>query len=74
MEMLLGEQPDRPLLQQPSAYHKEMALMYNRYERLLDELSRMIDDDEDLYSEVRVQFLAENYRDLKESCCIVIVC
>ncbi len=59
------QQADTPCAQQAAAYSVALKDKYSEYEILLRELAIQIEAYEDLFAEVKVQFLGRKLRELK---------
>ena len=53
-------------IQQALEYRKELELMHTEYERLLLDLSGIIDDYNELFGKVKIQFLSPKLKELRK--------
>ncbi|EHQ25474.1 hypothetical protein [Mucilaginibacter paludis] len=64
LEQLLGKECE--CLQQTGEYRVELETMHRNYERLLDDLEKVITDYSVLYDQVKIQFLGKKLKELKK--------
>lgn len=64
--LLVSEQRECACVHQTAEYRRELEDMHLNYRRLLDELSRQISAYEDLFSQVKTQYLGKKLKELKK--------